>query len=97
MISDSVVQESARLSSGVFIVRYVTEDTKFTTDRGEDYMIRGGDRVAIYPPAFHKDPEIFEEPSVSPSLSNYLEPILTYYELHQPRLWFITGGYLVKR
>jgi len=63
-LSDSIVQETTRLSSGVFMVRYVTADTLLTTDSGKEYLIREGDRVAMYPPALHKDPEIFEDPLV---------------------------------
>ena len=65
MFADSLVQETIRLSSGVFMVRYVTEDTNFVTEGGQKFLIRQGDRVAIYPPALHKDPEIFEDPLVS--------------------------------
>lgn len=61
-VLDSVVQETLRMCSGVFMVRYVTEDCDFKMDNGEVYQIRKGDRVAIYPPAIHKDPEIFEDP-----------------------------------
>lgn len=61
---DSVVQETCRLTSGVFVVRYVTEDTWFTTDKGESFLLRKGDRAAIYPPTIHKDPEIFDSPEV---------------------------------
>ncbi|XP_074656730.1 cytochrome P450 7A1-like [Tubulanus polymorphus] len=61
-VLDSFVQESFRMASGVFMVRYVTEDTEFQTHDGKSYLIRKGDRVAIYPPAIHKDPKIFTEP-----------------------------------
>jgi hypothetical protein len=61
-ILDSIVQESTRLASGVFMVRYVTQDTWFNTTGGCRRLIRQGDRVAIYPPAIHKDPEIFHDP-----------------------------------
>ncbi|XP_064633610.1 cytochrome P450 7A1-like [Lineus longissimus] len=60
-ILNSVVQESFRLSSGVFMVRYINEDTWHEVD-GKKMLFRQGDRVAIYPPAIHKDPEIFEDP-----------------------------------
>ncbi|KAK3769668.1 hypothetical protein RRG08_004920 [Elysia crispata] len=59
---DSFLQEVIRLMSGVFMIRKVVDDTSFTTDSGAIYNIRKGDRVAIYPPAFHYDPEIYEEP-----------------------------------
>ena len=54
-----------RVVSGMFVARVVTEDTHFTMPNGKTYFIRKGDRVAIYPPYFHKDPEIFEDPEVS--------------------------------
>ena len=63
------MQEVCRLSSGVFMVRYVTEDTWFTTSNGESFLLRRGDRAAIYPPTIHKDPEIFPNPNVRFSLS----------------------------
>lgn len=47
------------------MVRYVNEDTTFKTSDGKEHLIRQGDRVAMYPPAIHKDPEIFEDPLVS--------------------------------
>ena len=47
------------------MVRYITDDTQFETPSGKSYLMRKGDRVAIYPPAIHKDPEIFEDPMVS--------------------------------
>ncbi|RUS80495.1 hypothetical protein EGW08_011746, partial [Elysia chlorotica] len=59
---ESFLQEVIRMMSGVFMIRKVVEDTAFTTDSGATYNIRKGDRVAIYPPAFHYDPEIYEEP-----------------------------------
>lgn len=59
---DSFLKETLRLASGVFMVRYVTEDTEFEMPNGQTYTVRQGDRVAMYPPAVHMDPEIFEEP-----------------------------------
>ena len=53
-----------RLSSGVFMVRYIQEDTTFTSSDGKTHVMRTGDRVAMYPPAIHKDPEIYENPLV---------------------------------
>ena len=58
--------ESFRMSSGVFMVRYINEDTEFELQNsGVKYTVRKGDRVAIYPPAIHKDPEIYADPDVS--------------------------------
>ena len=76
LFADSVVQETSRISSGVFMVRYVAQDQWFkSVNSGKEYLMRKGDRVAIYPPALHKDPEIFEEPLVS------YEELLTYHIL----------------
>ncbi len=62
------MQETSRISSGVFMVRYVAKDTWFRAeDSQREYLIREGDRVALYPPAMHKDPEIFQDPLVRPA------------------------------
>ncbi len=53
------------MSSGVFVVRQIAEDTMFKTAAGKEFLMRAGDRVAIYPPATHKDEEIFTDPLVS--------------------------------
>ncbi|XP_067932244.1 cytochrome P450 7A1-like [Watersipora subatra] len=60
---DSLVQETFRMASGVFMVRHNQKDVNFTvTATDETFRIRGGDKVMMYPPAIHKDPEIFERP-----------------------------------
>ncbi|XP_076469064.1 cytochrome P450 7A1-like [Babylonia areolata] len=59
---DSFLKETLRISSGVFMVRKVVEDTPFTMPNGQTYTVRKGDKVAMYPPAVHMDPEIFENP-----------------------------------
>ena len=46
------------------MVRAITKDMTFEMDDGTKHNLRAGDRVAMYPPALHKDPEIFEEPMV---------------------------------
>lgn len=63
-VTDSVINESMRLASGVFMVRYITEDIDFALANGKEHRLRKGDRVAIYPPSIHQDPEIFEDPLV---------------------------------
>lgn len=63
--SDSFLKETLRVTSGVFMVRYCSEDTDFEMSNGEKYTVRKGDRVAMYPPCIHMDPEIFEDPEVS--------------------------------
>ena len=64
LFSDSVLNEIMRLTSGVFMVRGVTKDMTFEMEDGSKFNLRAGDRVAMYPPAIHKDPEIFEDPLV---------------------------------
>lgn len=54
------------------MVRYISEDTDFTLESGGTYTCRQGDRVAIYPPAIHMDPEIYEEPEVCITLSSVI-------------------------
>ena len=72
-ITDSIVKETIRVTSGVFMVRSIVKDTAFEMENGQTYNLRAGDRVAMYPPAIHKDPEIFENPLVSYSFYiNYL-------------------------
>ncbi|XP_029656313.1 prostacyclin synthase-like isoform X1 [Octopus sinensis] len=61
-VLDSINSETLRLCSGVFMVRYVNEDCNFKMNNGQTFLVRKGDRVAVYPPAIHKDPEIFEDP-----------------------------------
>src|SRR6218665_3793903 len=65
LIVDSIITETIRLSSGVFMIRYIKEDTMLALSTGKRFLMRKGDRVAMYPPAIHKDPEIFENPLVS--------------------------------
>jgi len=79
LFADSFVQETTRLSSGVFVVRYVTQDTNFESGRGQKFLIREGDRIAIYPPALHKDPEIFEDPLVSVQVTVVLSCMKKYW------------------
>ena len=60
------------------MVRYIQEDTQFTGSDGRQHLMRKGDRVAMYPPAIHKDPEIFENPLVSyPSLP-FINELIAY-------------------
>lgn len=70
LFSGSVINETIRYTSGVFMVREISEDTAFQMEDGQIFNLRAGDRVAMYPPAIHKDPEIFENPLVS--LNKYI-------------------------
>ncbi|CAG5125176.1 unnamed protein product [Candidula unifasciata] len=61
-IIDSFLKETIRVTSGVFMVRVCTADTRFSTADGRTFNIRKGDKVAMYPPVFHHDPEVFQDP-----------------------------------
>ncbi|CAG5125177.1 unnamed protein product [Candidula unifasciata] len=61
-IVDSFLNEIMRVMCGVLIARECTADTKFTTVDGRTFNIRQGDRIAMYPPVFHHDPEVFQDP-----------------------------------
>ena len=62
------------------MIRHVTRDTWFMTSDGKTHLIRQGDRVAIYPPAIHKDPDIFPQPTVR---------ITSPAQLHQLYYFFV--------
>ena len=57
---DSCVHETFRLKSSSMTVRKVTSPVGVTLPGGA--RLRGGDRVAIFPPLQHMDPRNFEEP-----------------------------------
>lgn len=64
MFADSIVKETFRLYSGVIMIRIVANDTTLELRDGRQYRFKKGDKVAVYPPAIHMDPDIYEEPKV---------------------------------
>lgn len=46
-------------------IRVVQEDFLLELEDGQSVSLRKGDFVALYPPALHKDPEVFEDPEVN--------------------------------
>ncbi|XP_007947936.1 cytochrome P450 7B1 [Orycteropus afer afer] len=58
---ESVVLETLRLCAFSSIIRSVEEDFALPVEYGQ-CLLRKGDLVAIFPPALHNDPEIFEDP-----------------------------------
>ncbi|XP_023401507.2 cytochrome P450 7B1 [Loxodonta africana] len=58
---ESIVLEVLRLCSFSTTIRFVEEDFALPVESGE-CLLRKGDLVAIFPPALHKDPEVFEAP-----------------------------------
>uniref|UniRef100_A0A1I8HMK7 Cytochrome P450 n=2 Tax=Macrostomum lignano TaxID=282301 RepID=A0A1I8HMK7_9PLAT len=61
-ILGSCVQETYRLASGLFLMREVTEDTQFSMEDGQAWNLSKGDLISMYPPSFHRDPTIYDEP-----------------------------------
>ncbi|XP_029779722.1 25-hydroxycholesterol 7-alpha-hydroxylase isoform X2 [Suricata suricatta] len=58
---ESTILEVLRLCSFSSVFRFVQEDLTIRSET-QDYCLRKGDLVAIFPPALHYDPEIFEAP-----------------------------------
>lgn len=58
----SAINESLRLCSASMNIRVVQEDFLLELEDGQSVSLRKGDFVALYPPALHKDPEVFEDP-----------------------------------
>lgn len=64
MFADSIVKETFRLYSGVVMVRIVGNETTLELQDGSRFRFHKDDKVAVYPPAIHMDPDIYEEPKV---------------------------------
>ncbi|XP_063779864.1 cytochrome P450 7B1 [Pseudophryne corroboree] len=58
----SAVNESLRLCSASMNIRVVQVDFLLELEDDQAVSLRKGDFVALYPPALHKDPEVFENP-----------------------------------
>lgn len=70
LIKDSIIKEAMRLSSASLNIRVAKEDFLLHLDNQEAYRIRKDDVIALYPPMLHYDPEIYEDPYVSPLCSS---------------------------
>ncbi|XP_069141463.1 7-alpha-hydroxycholest-4-en-3-one 12-alpha-hydroxylase-like [Argopecten irradians] len=103
VLLDSNTKETLRMCSGVFMVRSVTADTSFEMSNGQKYELRQGDKVAMYPPTIHQDPEIFENPEsykhdrfVNAKFYKYgkeiRNPILSFGSLCPGKKYAITQG-----
>ncbi|EPY80310.1 hypothetical protein CB1_000844059 [Camelus ferus] len=58
---ESTILEALRLCTVSGIFRFVQEDLTLHLET-QDYRLRKGDFVGIFPPALHYDPEVFEAP-----------------------------------
>ncbi|NWI83696.1 CP8B1 hydroxylase, partial [Dryoscopus gambensis] len=60
---DSALEETLRLVAAPMLVRAVLEDTSLRTSSGTEFILRKGDRVALFPHvSVQMNPEIHEEP-----------------------------------
>ncbi|KTG41280.1 hypothetical protein cypCar_00041913 [Cyprinus carpio] len=64
---DSVLSETLRLTAAALITREVKQDKKIHLSNGQEYQLRRGDRLCIFPfispqmdPQIHQQPEMFQ-------------------------------------
>ncbi|CAO2633114.1 7-alpha-hydroxycholest-4-en-3-one 12-alpha-hydroxylase [Lemmus lemmus] len=64
-VLDSVMEETLRLGASPTLLRMVQKDYVLRMDSGQEYQIRRGDKVALFPYlSVHMDPDIHPEPTV---------------------------------
>ncbi|XP_042527009.1 7-alpha-hydroxycholest-4-en-3-one 12-alpha-hydroxylase [Dipodomys spectabilis] len=62
-VLDSVMEETLRLRATPTLLRVVQEDYTLTMANGRQYLIRRGDKIALFPYlSVHMDPDIHPEP-----------------------------------
>lgn len=61
-ILDSAVEETLRLATAPLLTRGVMQDMTISMANGQEYKIREGDRVAVFPYLVHVDPEVHPDP-----------------------------------
>ncbi|KAM8838332.1 5-beta-cholestane-3-alpha,7-alpha-diol 12-alpha-hydroxylase-like [Synchiropus picturatus] len=62
-ILDSIIEETLRLTTAPLLTRAVLQDMTVKMADGREYLLRQGDRMAVFPyNAVHMDPEIHPEP-----------------------------------
>nr|XP_046239779.1 prostacyclin synthase-like [Scatophagus argus] len=62
-VFDSALEETLRLTAAPFITREVVQDKTLHMADGQEYLLRKGDRVCLFPfSSPQMDPEIYEEP-----------------------------------
>ncbi|KAM9410439.1 prostacyclin synthase [Pholidichthys leucotaenia] len=66
-VFDSVLSETLRLNAAVMVRRQVVQDKVLHMDDGQEYRLRRGDRVCLFPflspqmdPQIHQDPQTFK-------------------------------------
>lgn len=62
-VFDSALEEALRLSAAPFITREVVQEKTLCMADGQEYLLRKGDRVCLFPfSSPQMDPEIYQEP-----------------------------------
>ncbi|KAK7155697.1 hypothetical protein R3I93_010368 [Phoxinus phoxinus] len=66
-VFDSVLRETLRLTAAALITREVVQDKKIHLSNGQEYQLRRGDRLCVFPfispqmdPQIHQQPEMFQ-------------------------------------
>ncbi|RXN09163.1 prostacyclin synthase-like protein [Labeo rohita] len=66
-VFDSVLRETLRLTAAALITREVKQDKKIRLSNGQEYELRRGDRLCVFPfispqmdPQIHQQPEMFQ-------------------------------------
>lgn len=71
LILDSVLEETLRLTAAPFITREVLQNKTLRMADGQEYDLRKGDRVCLFPfispqmdPQIHLEPEVHKQSNV---------------------------------
>ncbi|ROL50784.1 Prostacyclin synthase [Anabarilius grahami] len=66
-VFDSILRETLRLTAAALITREVVQDKKIHLSNGQEYQLRRGDRLCVFPfispqidPQIHQQPELFQ-------------------------------------
>lgn len=90
-LTDSVLKETLRLRAAALITRDVMQDKMIKLSNGQEYVLRHGDRLCIFPfLSPQMDPKIHPEPEVSNTLSCPLHSLFC-----SPSCLYILFSYLV--
>lgn len=75
LLPDSALDESLRLTAAPFITREVLQEKTLHMADGQQYLLRKGDRVCLFPfISPQMDPEVYQEPQVCCLLLRHLQP-----------------------
>uniref|UniRef100_A0A8D0D2P3 Cytochrome P450, family 7, subfamily B, polypeptide 1 n=1 Tax=Sander lucioperca TaxID=283035 RepID=A0A8D0D2P3_SANLU len=69
---ESAINESLRLSSASMNIRVAQEDFSLRLDAERSLGVRKGDFIALYPQSMHMDPDIYDQPQVTP-MDRYIQ------------------------